>query len=430
MGSLWGTYDEAANAASFKDAVASWRSGEPAASSELPPPPGMSAAPAPAPAPAPAARTVAAACYECMRRFTSAGVQCPQTGKRFCSASCFDTYSQSAGGQAALNAAINKQTEPSVAAMGQAQAALPKRALAMPIGKDKLGRSSLDQLRMRLSRGGGRSGARGPGRRGRAGRSGAQRDQYEAGRQAVTASFVAAENAAKQAGSAAAARAGVLQQQQQQQPAVTFADSTGTGGASRDSEMNGTGGGGSLWGTYDEAANAASFKDAVAAFRSGGAEDPAMEPEQQSPASSSPVLDTPKVAVPKSSCYGCFKLFPTASAVTVGGRAFCSDACAPTTAPTTQTASAGATATDQSSATEAAVAKSATAAVHTSSPESSSDLAAASDVGTRRPPPAGERWCARDGCDRSFVSWKGVAVVTADQGALVFCSESCCPNDV
>eukprot|EP01043_Picozoa_sp_COSAG02_P098178 COSAG02_NODE_34345_length_485_cov_1.331606_2_plen_65_part_01 len=65
--------------------------------------------------------------------------------------------------------------------------------------------------------------------------------------------------------------------------------------------MSGTGGGGSLWGTYDEAANAASFKDAVAAFRSGGAEEPALQPEQQSPASSSPLLDTPKAAVPKSS---------------------------------------------------------------------------------------------------------------------------------
>jgi hypothetical protein len=422
MGSLWGTYDESANAASFKDALASWRSGEPAPTPSLPPPPGMVTVrdgvlppppgmptpPAPAPAPEPPARAVAAACYECMRRFTSAGVQCPHTGKRFCGSACFDAYAHSAAGQAALNAALNKHTEPSVAAMGQAQAALPKRALSMPSGKDKLGRSSLDQLRMRLSRGGGRGGAR-------AGRGGARgitrNDEHAARREAFAASFVAAENAARQAGSAAAARVGALQQSERaQESAVTFADSAATGG---EAEMNGTGGGGSLWGTYDEAANAASFKDAVAAFRNGGEEPAALERGQQQSASQlSPLFDaTRKAAVPKSSCYGCFKLFPTTSAVAVGGRRFCSDACAPA----------------QLGDAAAAVAVAAAPASEPGKPAVGSSDSAGTETAARRPPPAGERWCARDGCDRSFVSWKGVAVVTADQGPLVFCSDQCCP---
>jgi hypothetical protein len=441
MGSLWGSYDEAANAASFKDAVSSWRTGEPEPA--LPPPPGMGvpAAAAPAPAPAPA-HAVAAACYECMRRFTSAGVQCPHSGKNFCSRACHETYSQSSGGQAALNAALNKQAEPSVAAMGQAQAALPKRALTMPSGKDKLGRSSLDQLRMRLSKGGGPRG-RGRARGGRGGgRAAARNSEYEAGREAVTASFVAAENAAKQAGMAASARAGAMQQQNH----VSFAASTSSSGAGEDSEMQGTGGGGSLWGTYDEAANAASFKDAVASFRTGA--EPAPEPEQEPAGGGLGSGGVQAVKVAKSSCYECFKLFPTADAVMAGGRSFCSKACAPAASSVAASSSGGnralgtpdqpATATAAAAMQPAAAAAAATAAAAASESDSPGgatlplpykpERPPSRQEADRGPPPAGQKWCARAGCEVSFVAWKGVAVITADRGPLVFCSEACCPS--
>ena len=418
MGSPWGTYDGAAHASSFKDAVSSWRTGEPEDTEaergaplarSLPlgmgAPPGMGGTAAsrrattisfePEPAPAPQkARAVAAVCYECMRRFTSEGMSLG--GKNFCSAQCCNMYSTSAAGQnslgriheeqAAMNGALNKQAESSVAAMGQAQAALPARALAMPRGRDKLGRSSLEQLKMRLSQGDGPGRGRGRGRA-RAGRGGARGGappqqpgaDYAAGRAAVTASFVAQENAARAAAMNGAARADIM--------------AMSSSGAGEESEMSGTGGGGSLWGAYDEAANAASFKDAVSSFRTnGGGDQPAPEPEQQ-PGEMPPLTSPLEKAVAKSSCYECFKLFPSDGGTTTAGRSYCSESCAPPFAA--------------------------------ASPSPAPPAATPEKV--RRPPSPGEKYCGRDGCPVSFVSWKGVAVITAD-GPMVFCSDKCCPE--
>jgi hypothetical protein len=147
---------------------------------------------------------------------------------------------------------------------------------------------------------------------------------------------------------------------------------------------------GSLWGTYDEAANASSFKDAVSSFR--GGEEPAPEPEQQ-PGEMPPLTSPLEKAVAKSSCYECFKLFPSDGGIKAGGRSYCSESCAPGPSPT----------------------------------EAAAAATAVKEQVVRRPPKPGEKYCSRDGCPVSFVSWKGVAVVTAD-GPKVFCSDKCCPE--
>ena len=143
-----------------------------------------------------------------------------------------------------------------------------------------------------------------------------------------------------------------------------------------------SGGGGSLWGTYDEAANAASFKEAVSSWRGGGEPEPEPEPEPE-------LLTSPleKVAA-KSSCYGCFKLFATDTGVSSNGRAYCSDACAPAPAP-----------------------------------------APAPAAGKpRRPVRPGERVCAREGCPETFASWKAVAVLS-EEGPVLYCSDACVPAE-
>ena len=119
MGSLWGTYDEAANAASFADSLAEWRTaGKEPGALQAKLQGGLDAEAQKAvslgsklKAPVVARgkkylaagqnvrRSAAALCYHCLRQFSSVPV--PQTpdvaGKEFCSSACLVTYREAAG---------------------------------------------------------------------------------------------------------------------------------------------------------------------------------------------------------------------------------------------------------------------------------------------------------------------------------------------
>ena len=118
MGSLWGTYDEAANEASFADSLAEWRTaGKEPGALQAKLQGGLDAEAQKAvslgsklKAPVVAGgkknlagenvrRSAAALCYHCLRQFSSVPV--PQTpdvaGKEFCSSACLVTYREAAG---------------------------------------------------------------------------------------------------------------------------------------------------------------------------------------------------------------------------------------------------------------------------------------------------------------------------------------------
>ena len=398
MGSLWGTYDEAANASSFKDAVGSWRNADaPSTSDTTASSPSHSTA---VPLPTPAPKVAKQACFECMRRFQSEAMICQVTQRTFCSPACFSTYQKS---QARSSKTGSKRSA-----------------------------TALEQLRARLAQGASEKNVRGRG----------------AARGRVT---FAPTSSVEQLPQATAA-----------QPA----------------------GGSSLWGTYDEAANAASFKQAVADFRSdtndAARPEPEPEPEPDRQVTFSPVN--------KSACYKCFKLFPTDSGVRSAGRIFCTDACAPdgaadlapvAMAPVVTAAPAVGPAWvvrkgSRAQYTGAAAQYAGVVGTVTRDPDRQGETKLRLDDGTatgwlqavsvgRRlsvhsfvlivplyflflslfgtaqadlvpvcgvpsaAPAAntlGERQCERDGCTQTFVSWRGVAVL-GPSGAQMFCSDSC-----
>ena len=362
MGSLWGTYDEAANAASFQDAVASWRQG------------GLESADRETPAPAPALVTATAprrvarlACFECMRRFQSEPLTCPVTKRTFCSTSCYSKY----------------------------QSTQARRRQAGGHG----GITALEQLRARLAKG----------------------------------ASAKAEQAMKH--SRPVARSGSDQ------------------GSVEDKHNNsGKPQGGSLWGTYDEEASAAAFKAAVADFRTGGDTHNASTEGHPPKVQARPHHNL--------ACYGCFKLVRPEDGVHVDGKTYCSHACAPATdsrgvgdgiSGWVPQKGARAQYIGSSLAKYAGV-----IGIVTRDPDRQVETKLRLADGSTTPwllaidlgPVAEEtrdkshqisssaprsskadNVCARTGCERSFVKWRGVAMLTP-AGPQLFCSEKCAPKSL
>jgi hypothetical protein len=234
MGSLWGEYDEAANASSFKDAVSSFR-GAADATGDVPPREsadrweGASQRAAPA-----AEKRAKMVCYECMRRFTSAALSCPVTQRKFCSLKCMSAYNMSQ----------------------------PKPLSELSDRQSKSKTTALEQLRAKLV---------------------------------------------------------MCQAPPEPEPEPGSERSATTRVSFSNASVESAQGGGSLWGTYDEAANAESFKNAVASFRDVGG---SGVRRQQS--------DTPvAIKASRTACYRCFKLYPLDSGHVRDGRGYCSEACAP-----------------------------------------------------------------------------------------------------